>query len=291
MQPLLNADGSGRLFVNTEGSEWSWEACSPSLTGCTPFASGWDISTGNAAPETVFRVAGRGIEGLSPVWHGNLSIAAPPSVEGRVRANELVTPVLASWRGGWDGDFDQTQLAACTTPAGERCTALTEPKYPYGCRNEAAVIDPAFTGDYLRIADERYGPGTIFTLEARFPFGHEVWQPSGSIAVAMLGQIKPATGPRIAQCGPDPLIEASISKEGIARVECKLGCRAVLLAKHGSRRARVIRWIPQGFSAHTQDPKKMRLSQKDLKRLGPGAALMIVKVDATRMARRVVLFD
>jgi hypothetical protein len=71
--------------------------------------------------------------------------------------------------------LDQTQLAACETPGGEECISLTEPKFIDGCGNEAAVLDPAFAGDYLRIADIRYGPGTGFTLEgAGSPYGCEV---------------------------------------------------------------------------------------------------------------------
>src|SRR4051812_19112684 len=68
VQALLNADGSGRLFVNNAPSPygaWSWEACSEDLSACAPFASGADINTGTAAPGTVFRVSGEAGTGRS----------------------------------------------------------------------------------------------------------------------------------------------------------------------------------------------------------------------------------
>jgi hypothetical protein len=58
MQALLKADGSGFLFVNTPRSPMTWEVCSPSLSSCTPFGSGGELSTAGANPETVFRVTG-----------------------------------------------------------------------------------------------------------------------------------------------------------------------------------------------------------------------------------------
>jgi hypothetical protein len=118
--------------------------------------------------------------------------------------------VPATWSGGWEGDFDQTQLAVCETSGGKRCISITEPKYVDGCRHHAAVLDSAFAGKYLRIADRRYGPGTVFTLEAATsPFGHPIWKANRSTSVAILGRIKQATRPRSAECGPPPLSEAA----------------------------------------------------------------------------------
>lgn len=154
----------------------------------------------------MFRVTGQGDVGISPVWRGSLRAVEPPSVLGRIRANELVTPDLARWKGGWVGDFDQTQLAACKTPRGEGCITITHPKYVQGCRNGATVLDPVFTGRYLRVADLRLGPGTSFTAEAvGSPYQGKIWRRDHQTAVAIVGRIGSATGPRMDQCGPPPL--------------------------------------------------------------------------------------
>jgi hypothetical protein len=311
MQALLNADGSGRLLVNnapSPGGTWSWEACSPNLTACAPFGSGADIDTGAAAPETVFRVNGEGNTGLSPVWHGILSVTKAPSVAGAIRANELVKPIPATWSGGWDGDFDQTQLAACTTPDGHDCLSITDPQYVAGCKEGATVLDPALTGRYLRIADRRDGPGTIFTLIAVVsPYGQEIWASSGSVAVAMLGRIRPASGPRAAACGPPALTPEQLGGSrrvpfATARIQCANGCRAVqvtlececnghavLSVKRGDLRVsmshRLHRTAPRG----SRQPIPFRLTHRMLRRLGPGRARVTVDIEGTRVAGRTIL--
>jgi len=288
MQALLNDDGSGRLFVNSFGYGWSWEACSTDLSSCGPFTTGQDIRVGGVAPNTVFRVSGSAGTGLSPVWNGNLESVAPPRVHGVVRANELVRPVPAVWRGGWDGDFDQTQLAACSSPAGDHCVTLTEPKY-LGCRDEAAVIDPMFTGDYLRVADQRFGVGSIFTDDAATsPFGHRLWPASTRTAVAIVGRIRRATGPRATECGPPPLIEVSISSSGTAKVKCDLGCRAALVAKRGQHTARIVRVLTARRFPRLTGPTELKLSPQDLAHLGPGRAHLVVEIDGRPAAHRTV---
>lgn len=292
VQALLREDGSGSLLVgNPEEAHWSWEACSPDLSSCRPFGRGWEISTAGVAAETVFRVSGAGKTGLSPLWRGNLAVLAPPSVRGPLRANELVTPVPASWDGGWDGDFDQTQLSVCARPTGGPCIAITEPKNPNPpCPDEAAVLDPAFAGRYLRIADRRFSLDTGFTYEGVFPFHRSLWASDGQTAVAMLGRIAAANGPRTAGCGPGPLRLASISKRGVAQVRCPLGCRAVVIGRRDGFVARVARWAsPRGpFGPAAVLELSTRLAQ----RLGEGRVRMTVEVDGRRAARRtVVLLD
>jgi hypothetical protein len=225
--------------------------------------------------------------GLSPLWRGNLKIATAPSVKGEIRANELVTPLLATWAGGWDGDFDQTQLAACATRSGRRCVSITEPKYVDGCRNEATVIDPAFTGKYLRVADMHYGPGTIFTLEAAgSPYGHTIWQANGTTAVAIVGRIRRADGPKGDRCGPPPLIQASISAQGVASIGCGFDCRAALIAKRGAKTLRSVRKV--GGTLRGGDETELELSAEARKRLGSGRAHLIVKINGRRAAQRTV---
>lgn len=224
MQALLKGDGSGFLFVNTPEEPMSWEACPPVLTSCTLFGSGGEIITTGAPPESVFRVTGgAGSVGLSPLWHGNVFPVTPPSVKGTVRANELVTPVPGGWSGGWENEPDFMQLSACASPAGTNCVTLTNSHYVGGCPNEAAVLDAAFVGDYLRVADRRNGAGPhpMLRYAVGSPYGLDIWAPGPRLSTAIVGRIASATGPRAARCGPPPLNSASISRESIATVEMR----------------------------------------------------------------------
>jgi hypothetical protein len=211
VQAVLNRDGTGQMLANGQtdvaGGTWSWQICLTEGLDCTPFAAGQSVTTGGAAPPAVFQAqASDGPVGRSPVWRGNVSAATLPSVSGAIRANALVTPVDATWIGGWDGDFDRTQLAACVNADGTDCTSLTDRSYLPGCPHEAAVIDPAFTGRYLRIADERNGRDIVFPSPAvSSPYGSLIWTQAPTISVAVLGRIAAANGPREAACGPPPL--------------------------------------------------------------------------------------
>jgi hypothetical protein len=286
MQPLLAADGSGLLFANDADGPFTWEACRSDLTGCVPHGTGREVGTGTAPPGTVFRLSSGSRVGLSPIWNGNLAVAVPPSVTGPVRANRLVTPTPATWRGGWVGDFDQTQLSACRSPDGTRCLAITHPKYIGGCKGEATVIDPALTGRYLRVANVRYGPGTAFTLEGyTTPYGYDVWQVDGRTAAAVIGPILPAEGPPTSRCGPPPLNDASISKRGVATVRCALGCRAALIAQRRGRRAARGRHVSTGLSRFST--VEIRVPGL-VRRLGPGRARIRVRIQGRTVARRTV---
>jgi hypothetical protein len=207
MQALLNGNGSGRLLVNDSGGPWAWDACSPNLSRCRPFKHGREISTAGAAPNSVFRVTGEGEVGLSPLWKGRVKSVAAPSVHGVFRANERVTPVAGRWSGGWAGSPDRLQLAACDTLAGQGCTTLTHSHFLDRCRHEAAVLDPAFTGDYLRVADRRLGAGPIVepAYGVSSPYGGEVWRRDRTTAVAFVGRIGEAAGPRMIWCGAPPI--------------------------------------------------------------------------------------
>ncbi len=292
MQALLNPDGTGFLGVNNPSDPMTWEACSSILADCMPFGSGGTLNTENAKPETVFRVTGgNGSTGLSPIWHGNVVSLSPPSVKGVVRANELVTPTPGQWQGDWEGGGDFLQLAACRRRDGTRCTTLIDDHYPGSCRNSAAVIDPAFIGDFLRVADQRRGAGPHYTLRyaSGSPYAARggVWEASPVTSVAVMGRIAAATRPRTERCGFPPLNRVSISKKGVAKVQCGLGCRAVLIAKRGRRRAHVVR---RAASWRTyRHPMTLRLSRRSMVRLGQGRARMIVKIDGRRVARRTVL--
>jgi hypothetical protein len=294
VRALLNSDGSGHLSVGSVtqhyGTEWSWEACTAEFVACAPFGTGPDIDTDSEPANTVFRVSRGGASGLSPVWHGNLSAVRPPSVSGAIRANKRIAPIAALWSGGWDGDFDQIQLSACATKTVQHCTSLTEPTYSRRCPGEGVVLDPFFTGDLLRIADRHFGPGTIFgDPAASSPYDHTVWLADGQTSVAFAGRIRRAVGPRVASCGPPPLVMASISKKGVAAVSCGLGCHAELIGMRRQRRVRLVRELPVALHLRPRGRReKLRLSRWSLKRLGRGRAQMIVKVDGRRIVHRTI---
>jgi hypothetical protein len=300
MQALLKDDGSGFLFVNTPQEPMSWEACDPSLTSCTPFGSGGELTTNGARPETVFRVTGgAGSVGLSPLWHGNVAPVAPPSVKGVVRANQLVTPVPGEWSGGWENEPDFMQLSVCSTAAGKNCVTLTHSHYVSGCANEAAVLDPAFVGDYLRVANRRNGAGPhpMLLYAVGSPYGLDMWTPGPRISAAIVGRIAPATGERTADCGPPPLNSASISKHGVATIECGLGCHAMLIAKHGRLRIRVGRQIPRKPASPVrlgerpiplQEPISLQVPRWLSKRVDSGRIRLIVRINSKKAARRTV---
>jgi hypothetical protein len=289
MQALLNDNGSGRLFIkNGTGGPWSWQACSPRLLSCAPFGHGREIGTAGAGPGTVFRASSStGDAGLSPTWDGRVAELDPPSVSGLIRVDELVKPKLARWSGGWEGDFDQTQLSACATPTGKGCTSITDPKYVFGCKGGATVLEPQFAGDYLRVADHRYGAGTAFPAVATSsPYGHPIWRGGRTTAVAIVGQVGPPRSAEKATCDSPLLIETSISSSGTASVRCRLGCRATLIASRAGRKARVVRALPP----QSATPMKLWVPRRELARIGAGRARLVVNVDGRRTAQRTIAF-
>lgn len=209
----LKANGSGFLIANgqsnPEDQTWTWQACSADLSRCTSFGAGRTISTGGARPNTRFRATSSyGATGVSSLWRGSLRPLGPPTVTGLLQANQRVTPDPGRWRGGWSDDYDIFQLAACESPRGLRCTTLTDLHYPDSCPYGAAVLDPLFTGSYLRVADQRIGTGTAFLAFAvSTPYGGKLWSANQMTSVAIVGRIAKATGPRTVKCGPPPLTE------------------------------------------------------------------------------------
>lgn len=284
-QALLNPDGSGRLFV-TNGTVPAWSVCAPDRSNCRPFATGGDITTAGAPAAVVFW-AGDGW--LSPIWDGNVVAVGAPSLSGTLRANELVTPIPGQWQGGWITDRDTMQMAACTTEAGDECITLTDRRYPAGCPGGAAVLDPVFAGKYLRVADRRFAADTTTTFEAvNSPYGQELWMPSPITSVAVVGRIGSSRGQRAAKCGPPPLVRATISGRGVARVRCGLGCRASLIARKGEKTRSATRSLrPFPLQAPRNYPiPELRLSSKSLAAFGSGPVSAVVLVDGKRAASR-----
>lgn len=259
--------GGGEMIVNSQmnppGETWSWSICDSTGANCSPFASGREIEFGNEPADITFRAtANDGPTALSPLWNGALTLLSAPSVTGTVEANTLVTPVPASWAGGWTGDQnDFTQLAACATSDGRECTTLTNREFGGECAGGGTVLDPIFSGSYLRAASFVTGPMPAFAeVGLSTPYGHKAWPPVPSTAVAVVGRILPARHQRTDRCGtppldshvsprdPVPVQSAVISASGEARVACWSDpCSAVLRARHGHAvRARTLEFLRRG---------------------------------------------
>lgn len=314
----LNSDGTGELSASSQtnpaGESWSWQVCSAGSEECMPFATGRTASTSGAHSNVVFRASSsEGVVAVSPLWMGTVTAASLPSVKGSVRANALVTPVDGTWNGGWAGDFDQTQLSACAQSNGQECTTLTDPNYG-GCPGGGAVIDPVFTGWYLRVADKTLGPNTATPAIAySSPYGHEVWSAGATVAVAVVGQIAAATGGRESNCGPPPLpkgsdphhpgslmppgelptkahptramYRAKIASDGVATVSCSKACHVTFSARSGSLRRTIARRLRRAGTI------KIHFSPRAMRTLGHHRrALLTLKINGGIYARRTLAF-
>jgi hypothetical protein len=324
--PYLNADGTGTLSAssptNPAGETWSWDACAADGSSCVPFATGNPISTNGAPANTVFQaIASDGPTGASPLWGGNLTPINLPSVTGPIRANLLVTPNPGDWSGGWPADYHQTQLAACTDTQGTQCTTLTDTHFVGGCIGGGAVIDPAFTGDYLRVADHIVGPNEVsapFTVSS--PYSSNIWAPGPRTTVAMIGQITAATGPATATCavpynagagppvttptpvtpptgtpspgapvptpGPakhQPSASATLTSTGAAIVHASATCKVTVEATRGRRHAHITHTVTAGKTV------AIRLTGAMLRHLGSGRAVFVVLVNGIPRTTRVVV--
>lgn len=236
IQATLQAAGSGIMIANSQtnpsGQSWSWQACDARGGNCAPFAVGQIVNTTGAGSAVVFKAtASGGATATSPLWHGNVSALTPPGVTGEVRANALVTPVPGTWTGGWDGDYDATQLAACANANGAECNSLTREGYLGACAHGAAVIDPVFTGWYLFVADRRYSADDIFpAIGYSSPYGGEVWTANAITSVALAGRIAPAAGPRQSSCGAAPIPSARITAASQSTSRWREGAKLPLIS-------------------------------------------------------------
>lgn len=310
IQVFLNPDGSGEMFARSQAQSWSWKACPVSAPeDCQPFGTGRSVSTAGASAGVVFKVTDdqRNV-GETPRWQGAVTSTSLPTVGGAVRANSLVTPVAGGWSGGWTGDFDLLQMSVCRNADGSDCTKLTDPpNLVGGCPSQAAVLDPAFAGWYLRLADYRYGVGTAFPAFAIVRYdglihvpprgkGSGPLPPSPTVAVVILGPIGTATGPPSVRCGwpvapswtngPAPSWAngppaARISISGVSTVYCPpQTCVARVSARHGKRSVTTSKRMFRGglFT--------LGLRGLTSRRLGRGHATITVTINGKIVRRR-----
>jgi hypothetical protein len=302
MQISVSSDSIGHMHVNTGIAPWIWEACTPKLKECAPFARGREVDTVGAAAGTVFRVKdGRGESGRTPEWRGSPQELAPPRVAGIIAANEFVSPVRGLWSGGWEGENSELQLSACATEAGGGCVRLTDPHYVrWGCTSSnSLLLGPDLTGRYLRVTNRQSGGPHVETPfavgppppryeAARLRSGAEVWGRSRNTSVAIVGQIAPAAHPPAGECGPPPAPTATISAKGVARVECGGGCSVVLVGTRKGRRQLVTRRIREQDLLRPEPALEVGLPRAALARLGAGKIRLTAEIDGARWAQRTI---
>jgi hypothetical protein len=294
IQALISPNGTGRLLANTGVGPWSWDACVPDLTRCRAFGNGREIETRGAPGGTVFRVKSSGATGISPVWRGRVSALKPPSVDGPLRANGYVSPVPGVWRGGWKGELSLLQLSACATPAGQDCTALTDPHYARTCAASASfALDDQFTGSYLRVAQRRVGAGPPIepAYAVTSPYESEVWRRDRITTASVIGLIAPAANPYTGECGAPPPARAHLSKQGIAVIECPAGCRAEMSASRNGHHLQIKRTLPTRDALIASPPAMLRVPRDALASSGTGNLRLVVEINDETVAQRTIRFQ
>jgi hypothetical protein len=163
---------------------------------------------------------------------------------------------------------------------------MTDPEYVDGCNGGAAVLDPAFVGRYLRVAERRHGPDPISLLLTAWPLVEKPWESSPVVNVGFAGRIKPGVHPRRTDCGIPPLVEASLSRAGIGSVICLLGCRATLVARVDKTLLRIFRRLPKVLYAPSRDlkPTRLRFEKSEIADLGGGVVRLSLKINGRRVA-------
>jgi hypothetical protein len=209
-------------------------------------------------------------------------------VQGEVRANEIVTPVAGQWAGGWETDFDELSLSICKTAGGERCLQINheEPRGRSCGPGEAALLDPAFAGRYLRVVDQRYGEGTVSAGVGHPPYYPLEINPAATLSMAVVGKIGRAQGPPARACGPPPLFSASIAANGSAKVSCTLiACRAVLTGRCSAGGAKATRKLSPS-SYYETATATLRLSPAAVERLEGCRVKAKVRINGGLYAQR-----
>ena len=292
IQTTINPSGrTGSLSVASPPGSIGWEACTAKLTDCEPFGRGFSIETNGAPAGTVFRVRNtEGESGISPEWAGPLKELAPPRVAGEIQANGYVTPIPGLWSGGWRAEPAEMQLSACESEAGEGCVSLTNPHYVRRCPWDASFyLEPRFAGWFLRVADRQNGgPHVEPPYGLTTPYGAEVFGQSRTTSVAIAGQIAPAVSPAAGECGPPPAPVATISSEGIARLECGGGCSAALVATRQGRRRSISRELHEENLLRPRAAVELHLTPSQLASLGVGKIRLVVEIDGARVAQRTI---
>ena len=229
---------------------------------------------------------------MSPVWQGNLTLATPPSIAGRLRVDELVIPVPGELAGRMGRRLDQTQWSGrLRDPDRGRLRLAHRPQVRRRLRTRRHGARSVLCRRVSAGRRSGAGPGPSPPLDAAVsPYGHPLWPAEGNTAVALVGRI--GRGHRRAvrePCGPKPQVEAWISSRGVAKVSCPFGCEATLVAgQAGEQRPETLR-VPSTGATEDPDPRgsthptrpggpPRRYHRAKLRRLGAGRGALVVEV-------------
>jgi hypothetical protein len=151
-----------------------------------------------------------------------------------------------------------------------------------------------FAGWYLRVADKQNGSPHPEAAYAVYSPSGATWgfdavlEPSATISAAVVGQIAPAAGPPAGECGPPPPPIATVSAEGVARVECAQECGAVLMGTREGRKQLISRQVLGHDLLAPRPATEMRLSRGALESLGSGKIRLVVEIDGQILSRRTI---
>ncbi|MHB1837755.1 MAG: hypothetical protein ACYCXW_22660 [Solirubrobacteraceae bacterium] len=169
IQATYNRNGDPALVANFSHPVhpvWSicapGAACAPAGAGARPAGTASAILTPGPTPAgTVFEAsatyAGRTYSKRTTTWLGEVRTTAPPRLAGVARYGGHLTPLAATWSGGWQAappapgvagagaSFDWLNVEACRTPAARRCVNLSAPSGD-GFRRRPVVVGAWITG-------------------------------------------------------------------------------------------------------------------------------------------------
>jgi hypothetical protein len=218
----INPDGTGGLDANVSGgpvgqtASVSWEACPPG-TACTPITprQGFtpSVLTGTATPGTVYvvtaTIGSQTAKATSVPWLGLVRAVTAPAIQGNLRVGGLVTPVGATWSGGWGNDASLLQLQVCRTASGAGCVVIADSYYWSKCPGTGAVLTYDFVSQYVRVVEERIGRSTPFPAFAitGSPGGLRPIEPGPTAEAGVAGPIAAAPWKPESTCGlPSPRV-------------------------------------------------------------------------------------
>lgn len=224
--PVLNANFSPNGALATP----SWSICGPAdVNTCTPTTANHEgeLTAGPTPAGTVFQATAtyndHSYTARSATWQGTVRAITPPRLEGPARYNSAVTPLPATWAGGWGSEFDLVSVQACRTRDATHCVNLS-PQKGYGFSDQPPIVGAWFTGWYLFAFDQRLARDTAFAEPA--------YLSAAAIPPVKASQIVARSAPSGAVIGPAPpkvsiLTNASISdgRVLVARVRCAVRCR------------------------------------------------------------------
>ena len=260
-QQGFGPDGLPRLVANPipdggQGHVVAWRACAPSAP-CGPVGSGAAderaLATGDVPAGTVFEAdvadaSGQITTARSTPWLGRVTAIKPPWATGALKVGQQVTPVPATWSGGWTGDGDLLGLEACRDRAGTRCETLSAERAGLPtCPGAGAVIAPRYAGWWIRAVDARVSYPLGFA-GVGYPTLRAIPAPAPTRTLVVsrpLGPVKESNGAFHECATPAIGLKSRIRRNAgsrpliLAHVYCVTGCAVRIVVRDGARTYRM----------------------------------------------------